>query len=274
MSDPVRMDCGTSGEALRRLRQIEGFVFDMDGTLVLGDRQNQGLRALPGAVELTQALDRRGIPFAVFTNATTRPPAKYAQILRALGIPAPDSNLLTPASAAVTHFTDVGHRRVMVLGRRRHGGALAGSRFGGGGTGARLWRGCGAGRLVPRGDLRRPGSRLRRSSARGPASTAAPHPGSSPPRPAGRWAPHGSSAPRCTTPPACRWRSSESHRATPQTPRPADSASTPTESRWSETTPNWKSRWLVPAGRLRSLSARDYTSRGTSRRCRPSNDRT
>jgi HAD superfamily hydrolase (TIGR01450 family) len=116
MSDPVRMDCATSGETLRRLRQIKGFVFDMDGTLVLGDRQNQGLRALPGAVELTRALDRRGIPFAVFTNGTTRPPAKYAEILRALGIPVPEGNVLTPASAAVAHFTDVGHRRVMVLG--------------------------------------------------------------------------------------------------------------------------------------------------------------
>ena len=116
MSDPVRMDYGISGETLRRLRQIEGFVFDMDGTLVLGDRQNQRLRALPGAVELTRALDRRGIPFVVFTNGTTRPPAKYAEILRALGVPVSDSNMLTPASAAVAHFTDIGHRRIMVLG--------------------------------------------------------------------------------------------------------------------------------------------------------------
>jgi 4-nitrophenyl phosphatase len=49
-------------------------------------------------------------------NGTTRPPAKYAQTLQALGIPVPDSNMLTPASAAVAHFTDAGHRRVMVLG--------------------------------------------------------------------------------------------------------------------------------------------------------------
>lgn len=116
MSDPVRMDCGISSETLRRLRQIEGFVFDMDGTLVLGDPRNQGLRALPGAVELIRELNRRRIPFAVFTNGTTRPPGEYAQILRAQGIPVPDSNVLTPASAAVAHFTDVGHQRIMVLG--------------------------------------------------------------------------------------------------------------------------------------------------------------
>jgi HAD superfamily hydrolase (TIGR01450 family) len=116
MPDSVRMDHATSDETLRRLRQMEGFLFDMDGTLVLGDRQNQGLRALPGAVELTQALDRRGIPFAVFTNGTTRPPSKYAQTLRSLGIRVTDSNMLTPASAAIAHFTGIGHQRIMVLG--------------------------------------------------------------------------------------------------------------------------------------------------------------
>ena len=31
-----------------------GFVFDMDGTLVLGDRTNNGLRPLPGALEITR----------------------------------------------------------------------------------------------------------------------------------------------------------------------------------------------------------------------------
>lgn len=116
MSDSVRTDPATSDETLDRLRQAEGFIFDMDGTLVLGDRLNQRLRALPGAVELTRALSRRRIPFAVFTNGTTRPPGKYAEVLRSLGIPIPDSNVLTPASVAVARFTDVGHRRVMVLG--------------------------------------------------------------------------------------------------------------------------------------------------------------
>ena len=37
-------------DPLDRLRAARGFVFDMDGTLVLGDRQSHGLRPLPGAV--------------------------------------------------------------------------------------------------------------------------------------------------------------------------------------------------------------------------------
>jgi NagD protein len=34
-----------------RLASARGFVFDMDGTLVLGDRTSNGLRPLPGALE-------------------------------------------------------------------------------------------------------------------------------------------------------------------------------------------------------------------------------
>ena len=38
-------------DPLARLRAVRGFLFDMDGTLVLGDRRNHGLRPLPGALE-------------------------------------------------------------------------------------------------------------------------------------------------------------------------------------------------------------------------------
>ena len=41
-------------DPLTRLRDVRGFVFDMDGTLVLGDRHNHGLRPLPGAMEITR----------------------------------------------------------------------------------------------------------------------------------------------------------------------------------------------------------------------------
>ena len=73
-----------------RLAAARGFVFDMDGTLVLGDRTGHGLRPLPGALEITQWAARRGRPFVVFTNGTNRTPAAYAQIMRELGFPLPD----------------------------------------------------------------------------------------------------------------------------------------------------------------------------------------
>jgi NagD protein len=99
-----------------RLAAARGFVFDMDGTLVLGDRHNHGLRPLPGALEVTSWAARRGLPFVVFTNGTTRTPAHYAQAMRDIGFGLPDEAMLTPASSAVRVFVRAGYRRVMVLG--------------------------------------------------------------------------------------------------------------------------------------------------------------
>ncbi len=101
---------------LDRLRAVRGFVLDMDGTLVLGDRNNQGLRALPGAVELLQLLVERGTPFCVFTNGTVKTPAQCADALQRAGFPVADDAVLTPATSAAEVFRRRGHRRVMVLG--------------------------------------------------------------------------------------------------------------------------------------------------------------
>ena len=103
-------------DPLARLRDARGLVFDMDGTLVLGDRRNHGLRPLPGAIEITRWAAGRGMPFVVFTNGTTRSPAHYARILREIGFGLPDEAMLTPASSAVRVLTRRGHQRVMVLG--------------------------------------------------------------------------------------------------------------------------------------------------------------
>jgi 4-nitrophenyl phosphatase len=102
--------------ALDRLRQARGVVLDMDGTLVLGDRENQGLVQLPGAAELFAALADLDLPFRVFTNGTVKTPAQCADALRQAGLPVPAEAVLTPASSAVDVFRRRGHRRVMVLG--------------------------------------------------------------------------------------------------------------------------------------------------------------
>lgn len=102
--------------ARERLRNARGFIFDMDGTLVLGDRVNHGLRPLPGAVAMLEWLRDRGRPYVVFTNGTNRAPAHFARVLREAGLPVPDDRMMTPASSAVVMFTKRGYKRVMVLG--------------------------------------------------------------------------------------------------------------------------------------------------------------
>jgi 4-nitrophenyl phosphatase len=101
---------------LDRLRQVRGFLLDMDGTLVLGDRDNKGLKPLPGAQEFVQALVDLDLPFRIFTNGTTRTPEQYAETLRQAGFPIPDDGMLTPAVSAAEVFRRRGHQRVMVLG--------------------------------------------------------------------------------------------------------------------------------------------------------------
>jgi NagD protein len=101
---------------LDRLRAARGFVLDMDGTLVLGDRDNRGIHALPGAVALVRLLAARGTPFCVFTNGTVKTPQECARALQDAGLPVPDDAVLTPATSAADVFGRRGYRRVMVLG--------------------------------------------------------------------------------------------------------------------------------------------------------------
>src|SRR6516225_10718726 len=110
------MTATVSGEVRERLRNARGFIFDMDGTLVLGDRVNHGLRPLPGAAQMLDWLRGRGLPYVVFTNGTNRVPAHFARVLREAGLAVPDEAMMTPASSAVVMFTKRGYKRVMVLG--------------------------------------------------------------------------------------------------------------------------------------------------------------
>ena len=62
---PTNGDC--SSATLERLDSAQGFVFDMDGTLVLGDPSNHGLSPLPGAIAILEWLRESGLPFVVFS---------------------------------------------------------------------------------------------------------------------------------------------------------------------------------------------------------------
>ncbi|MGE5292121.1 MAG: HAD-IIA family hydrolase [Micromonosporaceae bacterium] len=103
-------------DVAERLRTVRGFVFDLDGTLVLGDRRNHGLKPLPGALAITNWLRERDVPFVVLTNGTTRTPAQYAQMLRQIGFAVADDAVVTPASSAAAVFARRRYARVMALG--------------------------------------------------------------------------------------------------------------------------------------------------------------
>ena len=105
---------------------VEGFMFDLDGTLVLTDRSLRGgYQVLPGAIEVLSELKARGIPFLALTNGSAYPAAEQAPKLRAAGLPIADEALLTPSSVAADLMPRRGIKRVLVLGTPGVGRPLA-----------------------------------------------------------------------------------------------------------------------------------------------------
>ena len=107
------------------LGPVEGFMFDLDGTLILSNRSLGGYRLLPGAVEILLQLQARGIPFVVLTNGTAYPVAEQGPKLRALGLPISDEALLTPNTVTADLMPRRGVKRALVLGLPGVGHALA-----------------------------------------------------------------------------------------------------------------------------------------------------
>lgn len=108
-----------------RLSRVSGFVFDLDGTLVLGDQHNKGLRPLPGALAIIERLTEAGFPFLIVTNGTTRMPSQYLETLRKIGFPLHDGAVQTPSSVAADYFVQRKFKRVMALGVEGVWGPLA-----------------------------------------------------------------------------------------------------------------------------------------------------
>ncbi len=106
-----------SPELATKLRGARGYIFDMDGTLVLGSAAGGGFAPLPGALELLATLRARDIPFVVFTNGTAKHPHAYAASLRQAGFTLDDSQMMTPASSAVDWLLAQNISRVRVLGQ-------------------------------------------------------------------------------------------------------------------------------------------------------------
>jgi 4-nitrophenyl phosphatase len=116
VNDPI------SNEALPALR---GFMFDLDGTLILSDRSLGGYEVLPGAIDVLTRLEAQGVPWLVLTNGSAYPPAEQAARLRSHGLPIADGRMFTPSSVTADLMARRGVKRVLVLGTRGVGHALS-----------------------------------------------------------------------------------------------------------------------------------------------------
>jgi HAD superfamily hydrolase (TIGR01450 family) len=107
-----------------RLPAIKGFMFDLDGTLLLSDRSLGGYEVLPGARDVLERLRSRGIPYVVLTNGSAYPPPEQAAKLRAIGLPVEDDQMLTPSSVAAHQMVRDGIGSALILGKPGVGYAL------------------------------------------------------------------------------------------------------------------------------------------------------
>lgn len=103
---------------------ISGFVFDVDGTLLLSDRSLGGYEVLPGAIETLTALKERSIPFVLLTNGSAYPPPDQAARLREVGLPVESAQMITPSSVTADLMSRRRVKRALVLGTRGVGHAL------------------------------------------------------------------------------------------------------------------------------------------------------
>ena len=76
-----------------KLHNCELFLFDMDGTLYLGDE------VFPGAIELMEALPQMGKKYIYLTNNSSRAGKDYISRLRRLGFPCEEENVFSSGMA-------------------------------------------------------------------------------------------------------------------------------------------------------------------------------
>jgi HAD superfamily hydrolase (TIGR01450 family) len=87
------------GSVLRRpTRRFGGYVFDLDGTLYLGDQ------LLPGAAETVASIREAGGRVAFLTNKPLESPADYAAKLTELGIPATEGEVVSSTDALLRYL--------------------------------------------------------------------------------------------------------------------------------------------------------------------------
>ncbi|PWI58914.1 HAD-IIA family hydrolase [Sulfoacidibacillus thermotolerans] len=75
------------------LTRAQGFLIDLDGTLL------QGQNPLPGAIEFVRWIVKAEIPYLYWTNNSTRTPKVVAAMLQEMGFPAHEQQVFTSSIA-------------------------------------------------------------------------------------------------------------------------------------------------------------------------------
>jgi HAD superfamily hydrolase (TIGR01458 family) len=92
-----------------RMSEVRGYLIDLDGTLLVGDR------AVDGAAGVLRRLRSSGTPFRVTTNMTRRSRAAISEALRGAGLEVSAAEILTPSILARQRILRSGRRRAALM---------------------------------------------------------------------------------------------------------------------------------------------------------------
>lgn len=96
---------------MKILKDLQGFLFDMDGTIYLGPN------AIDGAADFIHYLQEQAFPFLFLTNNPTADKSRYCAKLAAMDIHVEEDRILTAGNATVSYLVEeTPYRRVYVLG--------------------------------------------------------------------------------------------------------------------------------------------------------------
>jgi len=102
----------SEAEVKTALRDLDGFLVDMDGVLYRDDTP------LPGMQDFIRQLQSRDLPHLFLTNNSSRTPLQYAERLRALGAAVSPERILTSALVTAAYLSRAARAqdRVLVIG--------------------------------------------------------------------------------------------------------------------------------------------------------------
>ena len=93
------------------LKKVQCFLFDMDGTIYLGDK------LLPGARDFLKGLDERGMPYYFLTNNSSRSRSDYVKKLEKLGLKTPPEKIFSSGEATAIYLKKKGSgTRIFLVG--------------------------------------------------------------------------------------------------------------------------------------------------------------
>ena len=93
------------------LRKVKCFLFDMDGTIYLGDK------LLPGAEDFIRDLNEKKIPYYFLTNNSSRSRADYVKKLDRLGLKTPAEKIFSSGEATAIYLKKQGGgKRIFMVG--------------------------------------------------------------------------------------------------------------------------------------------------------------